>query len=421
MSKGKDPMPLVSQEFYIDVKDDDVGTFDAEVYEPALALAQTTQVPTDPPCNIPSPPTPTLPVVTSNLTILIWTQFLRSRPTWFDKPDAEAMDKCHKKGLVQTRGCEFTYDKTRVGEADAVLFRGRLLRSHNLPDRTPNQKWIFFENEPPHKTWIIVNLTEFNGLFNMTATPAFDSDIPLSIHRNYHKNYETYDKLKHVDYAAKKRSDVPVAWFVSRCITQSKREDYVQELQKYISVDIYGACGNLTCEYSTNTFKEDHCIWELLHAKNSYKFYLAFENSLCEDYVTEKLWKVMGVDVVPIVMGAVTYGNILPKNSFIDVRDYDSPKHLADYLHYLNNNDAAYNQYLRNKGSLKASNVGMLPLQCTICMKLHEAKDHITIVHELDAFWSSRRCIPPKDFFKYRALNDFDLDFEHLLRTNWMG
>ena len=34
-----------------------------------------------------------------------------------------------------------------------------------------------------------------------------------------------------------------------------------------------------------------------------YMFYLSFENSLCDDYVTEKLWGWLKRDIVPVVMG----------------------------------------------------------------------------------------------------------------------
>jgi alpha-1,3-fucosyltransferase len=37
------------------------------------------------------------------------------------------------------------------------------------------------------------------------------------------------------------------AWFVSNCETPSEREVYVQRMQEYIDVDIYGKCGNMTC------------------------------------------------------------------------------------------------------------------------------------------------------------------------------
>jgi hypothetical protein len=62
-----------------------------------------------------------------------------------------------------------------------------------------------------------------------------------------------------------------IAWFVSNCDSESKRELYVKELQKYIDVDVFGKCGHLKCS------KDKKC-YEMI-AKN-YKFYLAFENSV---------------------------------------------------------------------------------------------------------------------------------------------
>lgn len=63
---------------------------------------------------------------------------------------------------------------------------------------------------------------------------------------------------------------------------------YVRELQKYVSVDVYGSCGPLKCG---QTFLDTHCYQQVL-APN-YKFYLAFENSLCQDYITEKVRKLI--------------------------------------------------------------------------------------------------------------------------------
>ena len=34
-----------------------------------------------------------------------------------------------------------------------------------------------------------------------------------------------------------------VSWIVSHCGTQGRREDYVDEIKKYIYVDSYGSCG----------------------------------------------------------------------------------------------------------------------------------------------------------------------------------
>ena len=60
------------------------------------------------------------------------------------------------------------------------------------------------------------------------------------------------------------------------------RLQYAQELAQYIGVDIYGECSSLKCPRSS------HSCFEMLNSK--YKFYLAFENSNCEYYITEKFF-----------------------------------------------------------------------------------------------------------------------------------
>ena len=50
---------------------------------------------------------------------------------------------------------------------------------------------------------------------------------------------------------------------------------------------------------------------------------------------------------MPIVMGAPPedYAAVAPPHSFVHVDWFSSPKALADYLHYLNSNHSAYNEY----------------------------------------------------------------------------
>lgn len=75
-------------------------------------------------------------------------------------------------------------------------------------------------------------------------------------------------------------------WVVSNCFTQNKRHEIVTELQNYVEVDIYGKCG-----------KGQISIDLMKHMMESvYKFYLAFENSNCPDYITEKFYNSLEYD-----------------------------------------------------------------------------------------------------------------------------
>ena len=61
---------------------------------------------------------------------------------------------------------------------------------------------------------------------------------------------------------------------------------FVSNLQKYMSIDIYGKCGLLKCPGRMS----DKCYRIL---ERNYKFYLSFENDICSDYVTEKFFYIL--------------------------------------------------------------------------------------------------------------------------------
>ena len=81
----------------------------------------------------------------------------------------------------------------------------------------------------------------------------------------------------------------------------------------------------------------------------SYKFYLAFENSIhCNDYISEKFWRnSLDQGLVPIVFGPHPddLAAVAPPNSFIHVENFATKAELVDYLEYLNVNDTAYLAY----------------------------------------------------------------------------
>ncbi|CAL4165914.1 unnamed protein product, partial [Meganyctiphanes norvegica] len=147
------------------------------------------------------------------------------------------------------------------------------------------------------------------------------------------------------DYWSRKDRDKLAAWMVSHCRTDSARESYVKELKKHIRVDIYGGCGNLTCGTAQYQARKDQWkLKECTDVTNEYFFYLAFENSICRDYVTEKFFRSLGQDVVPVVMGGADYALIAPHHSYIDALDFTSPKDLADFLKNVASHPSLYNR-----------------------------------------------------------------------------
>ena len=187
-----------------------------------------------------------------------------------------------------------------------------------------------------------------------------------------------------------------VAWFVSHCYTQSRREKYVSILRQYIPVDIYGGCYTLKCEMNQTAFLSTNDCYSMLD--NSYRFYLAFENSFCNDYVTEKFYDVLSRRIIPVVLGGANYSAIAPPHSYIDAVNY-SPRELAAYLKLLASDDRLYNEYFWWKPYFKIEKryptIADRAL-CTLCEKLHSDKS-VSIYHDLKSNWShSTQCHSPK-------------------------
>lgn len=141
-----------------------------------------------------------------------------------------------------------------------------------------------------------------------------------------------------------------VAYVQSSCDTPSGRDDYVSQLMKHIRVDSYGLClqNRQLPDFLRDRQKMKDA--EFLKILAKYKFVLAIENAVCEDYITEKLWKVLQVGSVPVYYGAPNVREWLPNEmSAILIEDFESPKELADHLQQLHQDDQAYMTYLRHK------------------------------------------------------------------------
>ncbi|KAG7309197.1 hypothetical protein JYU34_005123 [Plutella xylostella] len=269
---------------------------------------------------------------------------------------------------------------TRTDHADAILFKDHHT-ALNIK-RDIKQLWILYYLECPYHTPPL-GLTAYD-VFNYTATYRRDSDIVAPYERWVYHNPKITEKVLDRNYAANKTKKV--AWFVSNCHASNRRLQYARKLSKHIQVDIYGACGAHHCPKS-----DPNCL-EMLDRE--YKFYLAFENSNCRDYVTEKFF-VNGLkhSVLPIVMGArpSEYAAVAPPNSYIHVEEFASPKELAAYLHRLDQDDTLYNSYFKWKDTGEFINTYFF---CRVCAMVHASERRLRRAHYTDvqAWWREAAC-----------------------------
>ena len=80
---------------------------------------------------------------------------------------------------------------------------------------------------------------------------------------------------------------------------------------------------------------------------NNYSQLLSINYIACipQDYVTEKLFKVLPYNVIPVVFNGANMSAIAPPHSYINAEDFSSVDQLAEYLQLVASNDALFASY----------------------------------------------------------------------------
>ncbi|XP_045191265.1 alpha-(1,3)-fucosyltransferase C-like [Mercenaria mercenaria] len=315
--------------------------------------------------------------------------------------------------------------------ADAVIFQGCHLGQFLPPDRRDdNQVFVFAERETwwymgafermmdpalnkteklkKEKTFSMqipdvlkhpskyFNIFRFRSVFNWTMTYRRDSDIYMpygeilskrdAITRKYISRFEVKTDEKDYDRIFYRKTK-EVVWLVSDCETKSKREYYVQRMSKYINVDIYGACGTLSCpkgKYEDSD--KDNCLNKIIR---DYKFILSFENTFHTDYVTEKLFDWFPRDIVQIAYGMADYESITPPGTVINAANFISPQDLANFLNRLAVDKNKYVKYLRNKDRHYSAGLDEMQQKayCNLCEKLNHLDKNRRAYPNIGLWW----------------------------------
>ena len=104
----------------------------------------------------------------------------------------------------------------------------------------------------------------------------------------------------------------------------------------------------------------------------------------------------MEYDIVPVVLGLGNYQKILPPKSYLDIMDFKSPRHLANYMLELANDEEKYSKYLEWKYNYRV----MMNLElfnktfCELCKALHQEPIHSKVCEDMAQWHGLNECNP---------------------------
>ncbi|KAL3852022.1 hypothetical protein ACJMK2_015711 [Sinanodonta woodiana] len=314
---------------------------------------------------------------------------------WYGKPKwlKDKLVKCERNmHKCEHTNCIIINNSSLLLESNAIIFN---VNGANFPQKPPvtpierdlNQVWIFFGLESPYHYWYHqYKSPKWKSTFNWTMTYRLDSDIPhpygvlLTNPNPTNRNYRTV-------FRAKKKFAV---WLVSHCGAVSRRDAFVRLLQKYVPVDIFGACGE-NCSSEAGECTD-------VMAKD-YKFYLSFENSLCKDYITEKFFKYFPLDFITVQRGHSDYDSMLPNDTYINTAKFSTVKELANFMRRLAENEDEYILYLKAKDRYVAHRQPWTYCNalCDICRRLNNLETYKKSYNDIASWLESDVCVKASD------------------------
>ena len=267
--------------------------------------------------------------------ILTWTPFFESVAYIY------YLYRNHVISIDGNLTCEVTNNRSEIENADAVIFHGRDFNSSDLPEtHKSNQLWVYFLLESSvhsgcnESCWKKVNEIGINWYMGYHRTNSH-SFFPYGKFIENKPDFNTTEISLKVKMFVNSFSSKPkdAVWLVSHCLTQSKRLHLVHKMkQQGLNVDIFGKCGTKLL-----IPKDNETAWDNFY--NQYRFYISFENSLCDDYVSEKAYdaykKTIKYGLIPVVYGGANYSEFLPQGSYVDVGNFTKIAELVKFLKLL--------------------------------------------------------------------------------------
>ena len=295
------------------------------------------------------------------------------------------------------KNCKMIFEQKSGVKIDAVIFDGRKVPENVTISRQRDQIWIFAAHEPPlsymeEGGWWTKD--QWRHSFNWTM--AYDKTV-ADIFLPYGDILKK-EKPKERNFKAITMSKSKGAIMISsNCKTPSFREDYMKILRKYIDIVSLGECGiPWNCG---KRYVHDDCFKIL---NRTYRYYLAFENSFCRQYFTEKFYDNFNYDIIQIVRGGEKDDgkNLLPSGTFINTDDFKSIEQLGDFLRKLSWSVDDYSNFLKEKN--KYYSLGFKAVyqraMCDLCERMNNVDKFKKQVPDLvKLFYNKDPCRDPSD------------------------
>jgi hypothetical protein len=225
-----------------------------------------------------------------------------------------------------------TADRGAMQEAVAVVFHLPSLPAHEFQGKLTKRRgqlWIAWYMECEAHYPQLAD-PDFMSRFDLTMSYRLNSDIAAP-----YVDPCLTQRLRAIP-ATKKDGNLLNA-FISSRHDRSKRFELLLQLMAHIDVHSYGKI------LQNKRLPNDLGFETKLEVIGSYKFTLACENAIAQDYVTEKFFHPLIVGSVPVYLGAPNIDAFAPgDNCFINAADWESPAALARYLLEIAADDRAY-------------------------------------------------------------------------------
>ena len=234
--------------------------------------------------------------------------------------------------------CSFNHDNT---ESDAIFYYG---------GRTVLKYKRVFDDQ------IVVVFTQESEKGENCHFPSPDHyDIKISYRRDSTIPFPFLcEKNLALRLAEMGQPEVPVgreklvAGIISSCHFEW-RTKYLKELMEYIHIDQWGRCLKNTPGkfYKTRQGSFEDEKLKFLN-ENPYKFLIAFENAVEDDYITEKIYHAYLTRSIPIFYGDKAVFDLVPANTSLIYANNYTPKQLAELIQRIANDDSLYSEYFKN-------------------------------------------------------------------------